>query len=115
MIPLVAALSTLRPLLLKHAVDVEIPDRDGIGLRVLAHRSSSCAVVAEFLCRPCRSTRCNAAATPTINDLRRNVFSHVLRLPARFYDNNAIGSLLSRTTTDVEALSETLRSACSRS
>ena len=36
MIPLVAAMSTLRPLLLKHAVDQSIPAGDGVEL-ILGH------------------------------------------------------------------------------
>lgn len=107
MIPLVAALSTLRPLLLKHAVDHEIPDGDALGLRVLGI-VFLVAVVGEFLCSAVQVYALQRGGHATINDLRRTVFSHVLRLPARFYDNNAIGSLLSRTTSDVEALSETL-------
>jgi ATP-binding cassette, subfamily B, multidrug efflux pump len=107
MIPLVAALSTLRPLLLKHAVDVEIPEHDGLGLRLLGI-VFLVAVVGEFLCSAVQVYALQRGGHATINDLRRTVFSHVLRLPARFYDNNAIGSLLSRTTSDVEALSETL-------
>lgn len=107
MIPLVAALSTLRPLLLKHAVDVSIPERDVVGLRVLGI-VFLVAVVGEFLCQAVQVYALQRGGHATISDLRRLIFRHVLRLPARFYDNNAIGSLLSRTTSDIEALSETL-------
>jgi ATP-binding cassette subfamily B multidrug efflux pump len=44
----------------------------------------------------------------TISDLRSSIFRHVMAMPARFYDKTPIGSLLSRSTSDVEALSETL-------
>jgi ATP-binding cassette subfamily B protein len=107
MIPLVAGLSTLRPLLLKAAIDTEIPEGDRIGLRVLGI-VFLVAVVAEFLCSAVQVYALQRGGHATISDTRRAVFAHVLRLPARFYDNNAIGSLLSRTTSDVEALSETL-------
>ncbi|MBK8236056.1 MAG: ABC transporter ATP-binding protein [Deltaproteobacteria bacterium] len=107
MIPLVAAMTTLRPLLLKHAIDVAIPERDVVGLRVLGI-GFLVAVMAEFLCSAVQVYALQRGGHATISDVRRQVFGHVLRLPARFYDNNAIGSLLSRTTSDVEALSETL-------
>lgn len=107
MIPLVAALSTLRPLLLKHAVDVNIADADALGLRLTAMLFLG-AVVAEFLCQAVQVYALQRAGHETIRDVRRLVFDHVLRLPARFFDKNAMGSLLTRTTTDVEALSETL-------
>jgi ATP-binding cassette subfamily B multidrug efflux pump len=107
MIPLVAGLSTLRPLLLMEAIDSEIPDGDALGLRLLGILFLV-AVVGEFLCSAVQVYALQRGGHGTISDVRRAVFGHVLRLPARFFDNNAIGSLLSRTTSDVEALSETL-------
>ncbi len=107
MIPLVAALSTLRPLLLKHAVDVDIAEGDTLGLRLTSMLFLG-AVVAEFLCQAVQVYALQRAGHATIRDVRRMVFEHVLRLPARFFDKNAMGSLLTRTTSDVEALSETL-------
>lgn len=107
MIPLVAGLSTLRPLLLMQAIDTEIPNGDALGLRLLGI-FFLIAVVGEFLCSAVQVYTLQRGGHGTISDVRRAVFGHVLRLPARFFDNNAIGSLLSRTTSDVEALSETL-------
>jgi ATP-binding cassette subfamily B multidrug efflux pump len=107
LIPVVAAVSTLRPLLVKHAVDVSIPEGDAIGLRVTAMVFLA-AVIAEFLCSAAQIYALQRAGHATIYDVRRSVFAHVMRLPARFFDRNALGSLLTRTTSDVEALSETM-------
>lgn len=107
MIPLVVAMSTLRPLLLKHAVDENIANGDAIGLRVVGIFFLA-AVVAEFLCQAVQVYALQRAGHTTISDLRRLVFDHVMHLPNRFYDNNALGSLLTRTTSDVEALGETM-------
>ncbi len=41
-----------------------------------------------------------------MNDLRRQVFGHLQRLPLAFYDRNPIGRLVTRVTTDVDALNE---------
>jgi ATP-binding cassette subfamily B protein len=41
-----------------------------------------------------------------MNDLRRQVFGHLQRLPISFYDRNPIGRLVTRVTTDVDALNE---------
>ncbi len=106
-IPFVAAMTTLRPLLLKHAVDVNIPAADTLGLR-LTGMLFMAAVVAEFLCQAVQVYALQRAGHQTISDVRRKVFDHVLRLPNAFFDKNALGSLLTRTTSDVEALSETL-------
>ena len=39
-------------------------------------------------------------------DLRNQIFAHLQRLPVQFYDRNPIGRLMTRLTTDVEALNE---------
>jgi ATP-binding cassette, subfamily B, multidrug efflux pump len=41
-----------------------------------------------------------------MNDLRRQIFAHLQRLPIAFYDRNPIGRLVTRVTTDVDALNE---------
>ncbi len=107
MIPLVAAMSTLRPLLVKQAVDDHIPAHDYSGLRVVGV-VFLVAVLAEFLCQAVQVYSLQRAGHMTISDVRRHVFDHVIHLPNRFFDNHALGSLLTRTTSDVEALSETL-------
>jgi ATP-binding cassette subfamily B protein len=39
-------------------------------------------------------------------DLREHLFAHLHRLPIRFFDNNPVGRLMTRMTTDVDALNE---------
>ncbi|MCR4404380.1 MAG: ABC transporter ATP-binding protein/permease [Candidatus Acetothermia bacterium] len=39
-------------------------------------------------------------------DLRKEIFEHVLRLPARFFDRNPVGRLVTRATNDVVAINE---------
>ncbi|HEV2855355.1 MAG TPA: ABC transporter ATP-binding protein [Thermoanaerobaculia bacterium] len=41
-----------------------------------------------------------------MNDLRRQIFARLQRLPLGFYDRNPIGRLVTRVTTDVDALNE---------
>jgi len=41
-----------------------------------------------------------------MSDLRRDVFHHLQRLPVSFFDRQPIGRLVTRATTDVEALNE---------
>ncbi len=41
-----------------------------------------------------------------MRDLRRDLFSHILRLEVSFYDRNAIGRLVNRVTNDIEKLNE---------
>jgi ATP-binding cassette subfamily B protein len=107
MIPIVAGMAALRPLLLKEAVDVDIANKDIVALRVTALLFMG-TVAAEFLAMASQTYALQRAGHTTIADLRRAVFRHILRLPARFFDNHPIGALLSRSTTDIEALGETL-------
>jgi ATP-binding cassette subfamily B protein len=39
-------------------------------------------------------------------DLRQQIFAHLERLPIKFYDRNPVGRLMTRLTTDVDALNE---------
>jgi ATP-binding cassette subfamily B protein len=41
-----------------------------------------------------------------MNDMRRQVFGHLQRLPISYFDRNPIGRLVTRVTTDVDALNE---------
>ncbi|HYG63129.1 MAG TPA: ABC transporter transmembrane domain-containing protein, partial [Thermoanaerobaculia bacterium] len=41
-----------------------------------------------------------------MRDLRQEIFGHLQRLPISFYDRNPIGRLVTRVTTDVDALNE---------
>lgn len=107
MIPLVAGVSALRPLLVKRAVDLDIASGDALGLRFTA-MLFMVAVMAEFLASAVQVYALQRVGYATISDLRTSIFRHVMAMPARFYDKTPIGNLLSRSTSDVEALSETL-------
>ena len=45
-----------------------------------------------------------------VHDLRQEIFSHLQRVPIQFYDGNPVGRLMTRLTTDVDALFEVLNS-----
>src|SRR5690606_8160804 len=66
------------------------------------------AVLIEFVSMALQVYALQRAGHASIYDLRTQIFRHVLCLPARFFDKNPLGSLLSRSTSDVEALGETL-------
>jgi ATP-binding cassette subfamily B protein len=107
MIPIVAAAVTVRPLMLKRAIDENIPahDLDGLWNTTLVFFA---LVVAEYVGMAVQIYGLQRAGHYTIYDLRERVFSHALSLPASFFDRHPIGNLLSRTTSDVESLGETL-------
>jgi ATP-binding cassette subfamily B multidrug efflux pump len=106
-IPVVAAATTIRPLLVKQAVDEAIPAGDGAAIQQLAFLFLA-AVLVEFVSLALQVYSLQRAGHASIFDLRTQIFRHVLCLPARFFDKQPLGSLLSRSTSDVEALGETL-------
>lgn len=107
MIPLVAFTVATRPLLLKDVIDVAIPAKDYAELRTLG-LSFFGLVLLEFVAFAAQIYTLQLAGHRSIFALRRDVFAHVLRLPAKFFDSRPIGNLLSRSTSDIEALGETL-------
>lgn len=107
MIPLLAAATAARPLLLERAVDQHLAVSDIAGLHHVAMLFFAVLLV-EFAATGLQTYGLQRAGHVTIAGFRKRIFEHVLRLPMRFYDKNPIGALLSRTTSDVEALSETL-------
>lgn len=48
------------------------------------------------------------AVLGALRDLRRDIFAHLERLPARFYDRVAVGRVMTRVTNDIETLFELL-------
>lgn len=106
-IPVVALVTALRPLLVKQAIDEAIPAGDGASLQSLALLFLA-AVLIEFVAMAVQVYALQRAGHASIFDLRTAIFRHVMCLPARFFDKHPLGTLLSRSTSDVEALGETL-------
>ncbi len=52
-----------------------------------------------------------ATAQRVMADLRARLYEHLLRLPAAFHDKTAVGRLLTRVTSDIEALAEVFTQA----
>jgi ATP-binding cassette subfamily B protein/ATP-binding cassette subfamily C protein len=53
----------------------------------------------------------NKMGQRVIYDIRRNLFSHILRLPLKFFDHNPSGRIVTRITNDTENLNEFFTSA----
>lgn len=106
-IPIITGVGIWRPLLVKRAIDQFIPSGELEGLLQTSLLFFG-AVVVEYLAVGTQLYCLQRAGHTTIRDLRRNVFSHILRLPASYFDKHPVGVLVSRTTSDIEALSETL-------
>ncbi len=112
-VPLMSLAGVAQPWLLKIAVDGPMTD-------ALQHRPSQgwtltsvavtflAAVLAEYMLRGLQLWALQRAGYRALQRLRRGVFAHVLQQGSAFFDTRASGNLLSRTTTDVEAIGEVL-------
>jgi len=101
----VSGLEAVRPWFTKHAVDVNIADKDPRGLLMTALAFLGILIVRAFI------QYANAYLTQwigqkTIFDLRMELFSHIQKLGMKFFDRNPIGRLITRVTNDIEVLNE---------
>ncbi len=105
--PISAALVIVQPWLLKRAIDDAIVPGDAEALSAIA-LGYLAAVFVAFLAEGGYTLAISYGATRTITRLRDDVFAHTLSLAQSFFDRVPTGRLLTRATSDVEALGETL-------
>jgi ATP-binding cassette subfamily B protein len=106
--PVIAGLSLTQPYLLKVAIDDHIVPAEAAGLRTVALLYLA-AVVGSYLTEAAYSLTLAWGGQRTILRLRRDLFAHTLSLAQRFFDKQPAGKLLTRLTSDVEALGESLQ------
>lgn len=104
-LPLTSVCSLLQPYLLKIAIDRYISQADRGGLL----RSSTLyglAMLAEFVLLYVQYYLMMLVAQKALADLRLDLVRHLQHLPARFFDRNPVGRLVTRLTTDVDVINE---------
>jgi ATP-binding cassette subfamily B protein len=105
--PVSAALSIVQPYLLKVALDEHILVGDLEGTRTIALWFLGAVALAWFT-EALYLGLLSRGAVRTITDLRAAVYRHTLGLALGYFDRQPKGKLLTRVTSDVEALGETL-------
>jgi ATP-binding cassette subfamily B protein len=105
----VSAAQLVQPYIVKLAIDGYITERrpDGLGWLVLAFLG---ALLAEFLLRWAQLYVLERTGQNVVFDLRDHAFAHLQKLPSSFFDRNPVGRLMTRVTTDVEAIHEAFTS-----
>jgi ATP-binding cassette subfamily B multidrug efflux pump len=105
LLPPMAAAKLAQPWLLKLAIDRQIMQGRMEGLPLLA-----CwfllLIAAESLFTYLQVWLLQHLGQQVMQDLRMDLFAHVQRLPASFFDRTPAGSLVTRLTSDVEVLGE---------
>lgn len=107
LMPVVTALGVVQPVLLKAALDDHVVAGVREGLDELAWGYLG-AVVGAFLVNGVIAVVLAIAAEGTIYRLRLAICRQVVTLSQRFYEGQPTGQILSRATSDVDALSEAL-------
>jgi ATP-binding cassette subfamily B protein len=100
-----AGIDLVGPYLTKIAIDRHIAAGDAAGLgRVAA--LFLLALVAAFAVRFLQTYIMQMTGQRIMQDMRREIFAHLQRLHVGYFDRNPVGRLMTRVTTDVDAVNE---------
>jgi ATP-binding cassette, subfamily B, multidrug efflux pump len=99
------ALQLVGPALTRRVIDVAIPHHD-VPFVVRAAELFALALLAQFGCSYGETILTSLLGQRVIRDLRLQLFAHLQQLPVAFFDRNPVGRLVTRVTSDVEALNE---------
>jgi ATP-binding cassette, subfamily B, multidrug efflux pump len=102
-------LGPLRPYLTKIAIDDYIARGNFKGLTLISLYLAG-AILLDGVKQYITTWMTQIIGQKAVLDIRMDIFTHLQKLPARFYDRNPIGRLITRTTNDVESLNEMLSS-----
>jgi len=106
--PISMALALVQPLLIKSIIDDHVTTGELEGLSALAGYYLA-AVVAAFLLQAGYTMAVAFAGQRTIFRMREAVYRHLISMSAAFFDTRPAGALLTRATSDIESLGETLQ------
>ncbi len=101
----VAALGPLRPYLTKIAIDKYIANKDFHGLLIISLLLLG-SLLMQAVIQYLLTYYTQYLGQKTIFDLRIQIFQYTQKLALKFFDKTPIGRIVTRTTNDVEALSE---------
>jgi ATP-binding cassette subfamily B multidrug efflux pump len=100
-----AGLDLVPPYLTKVAIDTHIRQGDGEGLLAVAGLYLLCLVLA-FVARFAQVYVLQMTGQRVMQDLRREIWAKLQRLQVAYFDRHPVGRLMTRVTTDVDAINE---------
>jgi ATP-binding cassette subfamily B multidrug efflux pump len=98
-------LELVGPLLTQRVIDVALPRRD-LSIVTTCALLFTGALIAQFVCSYWQTWLTSLLGQKVMRDLRMEIFTHLQRLSISFFDRNPAGRLVTRVTSDVEALNE---------
>ena len=99
------ALQLVAPALTRRVIDVAIPRAD-TQLVVTSAALFAATLVLQFVFTYGETMLTSLLGQRVMRDLRIEIFTHLQRLSISFFDRNPVGRLVTRVTSDVEALNE---------
>ena len=105
LIVIMAGLDLVGPYLTKVAIDGHIAKGDAAGLRWVAGLYLL-ALLAALGVRFAQMFILQITGQRVMQDMRREIFGHLQRLHVAYFDKNPVGRLMTRVTTDVDAVNE---------
>lgn len=99
------AFQLAQPVLVRQAIDTSIAtgDLSGVGRVALLYLGT---LVGAFLAEFVQTTTLQMLGQRIMYDLRREVYDHLQRLDLAYYDRNPVGRLMTRVTSDVDAIND---------
>lgn len=101
---LLAAVAPALPLLVEHTLDRYILKADASGLTWMLIAMVG-LLIAQTIIRYYHTLTTNVLGQNVIRDIRIQVFNHIINLRLKYFDNTAIGKLITRTISDLETIS----------
>lgn len=99
------ALQLVGPLLTRFVIDEAIPARDGDAI-LRATLLFAASLAGSFIAQYGETLLTARLGQHVMHDLRTQLFRKLQRLPIRYFDRTPVGRLVTRVTSDVEALNE---------
>jgi ATP-binding cassette subfamily B protein len=100
-----ALLTLAGPLFTREVIDVALPARDA-GLVTRLALLLAATLVIQFTLEYAGTMLTSLLGQRVMRDLRMQIFTHLQRLSIPFFDRTPVGRLITRVTSDVEALNE---------
>jgi ATP-binding cassette subfamily B multidrug efflux pump len=101
---LLAAVAPALPMLVEYTLDKYILKADASGLTLMLVAMIALLIV-QTVIRYYHTLATNVLGQNVIRDIRIQVFNHIIKLRLKYFDNTAIGKLITRTISDLETIS----------
>lgn len=105
-IVVLSIIAGIRPFILGHAIDEKIIAEKDTNALIQISIIVGILILAEAILQYFQSILTGSLGLLVTAELRKKVYSHIIKLRLRFYDNNPIGMLVTRVVSDIETIND---------